>query len=116
MKFSIKDFFSKYDQISSFLQILLHLLKKSLIENFIFCALNLHYEGSVITNQSHISWLFTKNTKQTKNTLSANFSSYSKDHHFISTVIGTEVLRHSGTCEEAKKMPFFNRFFDKSQF
>ena len=34
----------------------------------------------------------------------------------FSTVIGTEVLRHSGTCEEAKKMPFFNRFFDKSQF
>ena len=30
MKFSIKDFFSKYDQISSFL------LKKSLMENFIF--------------------------------------------------------------------------------
>ena len=83
MKFSIKDFFSKYDQISSFLQILLHLLKKSLNENFIFCALNLHYDCSVITNQSHISWLFTKNTKQTKNTLSANFSSYSKDHHFI---------------------------------
>ena len=30
MKFSIKDFFSKYD----------HLLKKSLMENFIFCAVN----------------------------------------------------------------------------
>ena len=30
MKFSIKDFFTKFDQI--------HLLKKSLMENFIFCA------------------------------------------------------------------------------
>ena len=38
LKFSIKDFFSKCDQISSFLRIWLHLLKKSLIENFIFCA------------------------------------------------------------------------------
>ena len=34
MKFSIKDFFSKYDQIRSFLQTWSHLLKKSLI----FCA------------------------------------------------------------------------------
>ena len=38
MKFSIKDFFSKCDQIRSFLRIWSHLLKKSLIENFIFCA------------------------------------------------------------------------------
>ena len=38
MKFSIKDFFSKRDQIPSFLQIWSHLLKKSLMENFIFCA------------------------------------------------------------------------------
>ena len=38
MKFSIKDFFSKCDQIRSFLRIWSHLLKKSLTENFIFCA------------------------------------------------------------------------------
>ena len=36
--FSIKDFFSKCDQIRSFLRIWLHLLKKSLTKNFIFCA------------------------------------------------------------------------------
>ena len=36
MKFSIKDFFSKCDQIRSFLQIWSYLLKKSLMENFIF--------------------------------------------------------------------------------
>ena len=35
MKFSIKDFFCKYDQIRS-------LLKKFLMENFIFCAVNHH--------------------------------------------------------------------------
>ena len=38
MKFSIKDFTSKCDQIRFKLQILSHLLKKSLMENFIFCA------------------------------------------------------------------------------
>ena len=36
MKISIKDFFSKSDQISSFLRIWSNLLKKSLMENFIF--------------------------------------------------------------------------------
>ena len=38
MKFSIKDFFGKCDEIRSFLRIWSHLLKKSLMENFIFCA------------------------------------------------------------------------------
>ena len=36
LKFSIKDFFSKCGQIRSFPRIWTHLLKKSLIENFIF--------------------------------------------------------------------------------
>ena len=36
MKFSIKDFFCKYDQICRKLRIWSHLLKKSLIKNFIF--------------------------------------------------------------------------------
>ena len=38
IKFSIQDFFSKCYQIRRFLQILSHLLKKSLMENLIFCA------------------------------------------------------------------------------
>ena len=38
MKFSIKSFFNKYDQIRSLLRIWSHLLKKSVMENFIFCA------------------------------------------------------------------------------
>ena len=38
MKFSIKDLFSKCDQIGRKLRIWSHLLKKSLMENFIFCA------------------------------------------------------------------------------
>ena len=40
MKFSITDFFSKCDQIRSFLQIWSQLLKESVMENFIFCAVN----------------------------------------------------------------------------
>ena len=36
MKFSIKDFFSKCDQISRNLRIRSHLVKKLLMENFIF--------------------------------------------------------------------------------
>ena len=38
MKFSINDFFSKCDQICSFLRIWSHLLRKSFMENFTFCA------------------------------------------------------------------------------
>ena len=38
MKFSIKNFVSKCDQIRRLLQIWSHLLEKSLMENFIFCA------------------------------------------------------------------------------
>ena len=47
MKFSIKDFFSKRDRFHSFLRNWSHLLKKSLMENFIFCAVMvpLQYSG-----------------------------------------------------------------------
>ena len=41
MKFSIKDLFSKCDQIRSLLRIWSHLLKKYLMENFILCAVRL---------------------------------------------------------------------------
>ena len=40
MKFSIKNFFSKCGQIRSFFRIWSHLLKKSLIENFILCSVS----------------------------------------------------------------------------
>ena len=40
IKFFIKDFFSKCDQIHRKLRIWSHLLKKSLMEKFIFCAVN----------------------------------------------------------------------------
>ena len=45
IKISIKDLFSKCDQICSFLRIWSHILKKSLMENFIFCAVLNHFKG-----------------------------------------------------------------------
>ena len=44
MKFPIKDFFRKCDQIRSFLRIWSHLLKESLTENFIFSAVDMFQE------------------------------------------------------------------------
>ena len=59
MKFSIKDFFSKCDHIRRKLRT--HLLKKSLMENFIFCALSkrIHCVKSVGI-QSFIRALFSR--------------------------------------------------------
>ena len=51
MKFPIKDFLSKCDQMRSLLRIWSHLLKKSLMENFIFCAVNLsRFEDSFLSS------------------------------------------------------------------
>ena len=49
VKFSVKDFFSKCDQIRSFLRIWSYLLKKILMENFIFCAVHVNsFSASVL--------------------------------------------------------------------
>ena len=51
MKFSIKDFLSQCDQIRKKLRIRSHLLKKSLMENFIFCAVDVRSRiHRIITN------------------------------------------------------------------
>ena len=47
MKFSIKDFFSKCDQIRRFLRIWSHLLEKSLIESFIFYVVKCQHNASI---------------------------------------------------------------------
>ena len=47
MKFFIKDFFSKCDQIRRRLRIWSHLLKKSLMEIFIFCGVIMKFEEPV---------------------------------------------------------------------
>ena len=50
MKFSIKDFFSKCDQSRSLLRIWSHLLKKSLMENFNFCAVKVGLNANIKAN------------------------------------------------------------------
>ena len=65
MKFSIKEFFSKCDQIHSFLGIWSHLLKKSLMENFIFyCSVNMELSAYVflsVPNMYEVNeWLYLK--------------------------------------------------------
>ena len=47
MKFSIKDFFSKCDQIRRKLGIWSYLLKKPLTENFIFRAVEAFYRSKI---------------------------------------------------------------------
>ena len=52
MKFSITDFFSKCDQIRSFLQSWPHLLKKSITENFHFlCSMMMNCFVKLLNNK-----------------------------------------------------------------
>ena len=65
MKFSMKDFFSKCDQIHSFLRIWSHLLKKSVMENFIFWAVKKFiitaWQGPHrVLNKSVLKWFISR--------------------------------------------------------
>ena len=51
IRFSIKDSFNKCDQIRRKLRIWSYLLKKSLTENFIFCAVSEEEWQNVLTNK-----------------------------------------------------------------
>ena len=55
MKFSITDIFSKCDQIRGFLRIWSHLLKKPVMENFIFCAVLRTFKVSLPRSQKFIN-------------------------------------------------------------
>ena len=57
MTFSMKNFFSKYDQICSFLRIWSHLLKKSLMEKFIFCSVLLTLSSTLLIFKEYWSLL-----------------------------------------------------------
>ena len=62
MKSSIKDFASKCNQIRSFLRIWSHLLKKSLMENFIFlCSVCLNVFQGEFLNLPALAILNTTN-------------------------------------------------------
>ena len=56
MKFSIKDFFSKYGKIQTKMWICSNLLKKSLMKMFIFCAVkHVDVEAKAILNTLLVS-------------------------------------------------------------
>ena len=61
MKFSIMDFFSKYDQIRRKLRIWSLLLKKSLKENLIFCAVGRRFCKSSWQRLNNKTRLFIEN-------------------------------------------------------
>ena len=57
MKFSIKElmkFFSKSDQIRSFLRIWSHLLKKYLLQNFVSCVGRVAQNGRFVMNPLYL--------------------------------------------------------------
>ena len=93
MKFSIKDFFGKCDQIRRNLQIWSHLLKKSLLENFIFlCAVLKAFLSGIkrpIFNKAAVE-LLGRSHKMTR-----FFPLLKVPHHFSSTSLnikGNQVL------------------------
>ena len=57
MKFSIKDFFSKCEQIRSFLRIWSHLQQKPLMKNFIFCAVKYIFRSTLFTQSPPIKYM-----------------------------------------------------------
>ena len=63
MKFSIMGFFGKCDQIRSSLRIWSHLLKKPLMENFIFCAVDVaFFQKNMVTFDCILSKSFKVST------------------------------------------------------
>ena len=77
-----KDFFSKCDQIHRNLRIWLHLLKKSLMENFIFCAVTLwsaRCYKAMIKKLSFEKILFKISTTPFKQKASINLNSYRRN-------------------------------------
>ena len=63
MKFSIQGFLSKRNKICSFLRIWLHLLKKVLMKNFIFCAIYTRKSGEIMVFYAMVG-LLNKRSKE----------------------------------------------------
>ena len=114
MKFFTKDFFSKCDHIRSFLLIWSHLLKKSLMENFIFshCMLLVLYRDSEQKIQHyflfdcHYIYCLNRNSKKcwqctlTELTNSTNEAGYQSHMHmcFLFGDIPWIVWQYSSEC------------------
>ena len=93
MKFSIKHFFSKCDQIHSFLQIWLYLPKKSLMENFIFCAVCLigqKFFSTIFRSRHHrcfIKKVFLKISQNSQESVCARVSFFNKTAGLMPTTL-----------------------------
>ena len=83
MKFSNKDFFSNCDQIRRKLRIWSHLLKKSLMEKFIFCAVSpITYRYSKILDQRP-KWTYPEVSSAPGWSLTCNISAQRRKYHFF---------------------------------
>ena len=88
VKFSINDFFSKCDRICSFLRIWSLLVKKSLMENFIFCAVCSFESRKMKISNRKICW-----SKEYILRLSAKknrkkqFTSYESTYSFLTSKV-----------------------------
>ena len=74
MKFPIKDFFRKCDQILSKLQIWSHFLEKSLMENFIFYAVCVCARNNFSSNLMLVKKDFNQITETYWNCLKGQYS------------------------------------------
>ena len=81
MKFSTKDFFSKCDQIRRKLWIFSNLLKKSLMENFIFCAVSDWLKQKIYCALIYFPILQRK-IISCHNSISVNFKKLKHEKHF----------------------------------
>ena len=125
MNFSIKGFFSKCDQIRGFLRICSHLLKKSLMENFIFvqCLSSPDNFRKRNNNQSIRTKKFKVNTELSDPKESLSVITRSKFSRINSWGWGSEIhwgisiIQHFHWCklsyviyiEEVKILNFFYR-------
>ena len=99
MKFSIKVFFSKCDQIRSVLCIWSHLLKKSLIENFIFCVVTPH---SLDSTDSKFSSFTTRQKNHSNTGLTYFVTPLQKQSAsiYLFKVNNRNTRKRSGICSE----------------
>ena len=114
MKFSSKDFFSKCDQIRSFLRIWSRLLKKSLMENFIFCAVKVFTECRKICENCAFPQNFDprKLGKISEFYVVLSFAKYLQDICILYTLFLISLTLISNTRLELTKIKQNIQFFD----
>ena len=85
MKFSINGFFSKCDQIRRKLRIWSHSLKKSLMENLIFCEVltSVYKRGVKCKMEWDIMWLAGRRIRNPVNILDGAFCKNNKRHSAV---------------------------------